>query len=248
MNEYCPAARLFVTEARLASGEEIALNHAQAHYLSHVLRLGVGASIAVFNGLNGEFSAEITQTAKKSVRLSVGKQTRPQDEPTPLMLAFAPVKGTRIDFIAQKATELGVTTLQPIITEYTSVRRVNLKKLNANAIEAAEQTGRLTIPEVKEPLALSALLKNWNSAYRLVFCDESLAGDASYAIKEQLASAEPPAAIFIGPEGGFSPSERTALKSIKGSIAVALGKNILRSDTAAVSALSIWQAVAGEWR
>lgn len=242
-----PRHRLFV-EADLAADAVVALGRDQAHYLLHVLRLGIGDAVLVFNGRDGEYSARIAATAKKSADLAILRQTRPQPVLPTLMLAFAPVKRARIDFMAEKATELGVGLIQPMITEFTAVSRVNTDRLRANAIEAAEQTGRMTIPVIEEPKPLMRLLEDWPGPRHIIFCDEGLAGSQPDAMVDRIQAIAGPAAILIGPEGGFSPAERAALNAREDAVPVSLGPNILRADTAMVAAVSIWQAVAGAWR
>ena len=224
------------------------MEQGQAHYLVNVLRLGVGDRLLAFNDRDGEFEAEIASTARKSVSLGIIGQTRPRGTLPSLMLAFAPVKRARIDFIAEKATELGVGGIQPVMTEFTSVARVNTGRMAANAIEAAEQTGRLTVPTIHPPVPLARLLEDWPKSRHLVYCDEQLAGDENSDMAGRIAGLTGPAAVLIGPEGGFSPVERNSLDSMAQAVPVSLGPNILRSDTAVVAALSVWQATVGDWR
>lgn len=239
--------RLFV-ETELSNIGTVTLDRDQSHYLTNVLRQGIGDEVLLFNGKDGEFLGRIAAVAKKSVDLDLVDQTRPQLPLPDLMLAFAPVKKARIDFIAEKATELGAGIIQPMITDYTAVSRVNTGRLRANAIEAAEQTNRLTIPRIEEPVSFRKLLEAWPSGRHIIFCDEAVAGDESLGIADRIKGLAGPVAIFIGPEGGFSPAERAMLSQRPGAVSVSLGPNILRADTAMVAALSIWQAVAGEWR
>ena len=226
----------------------IALDRDQTHYLTSVLRLRAGARLLAFNARDGEFEVEIADAAKKTASLSVVRRSRPAGVQPELMLVFAPVKRARIDFMAEKATELGVGVIQPVMTEHTAVARVNTARIRANAVEAAEQTGRLTVPEVREPVAFGRLLAGWPGPHRIVFCDEELDPEGGGAMAERVAGLTGPVAILIGPEGGFSPSERQALNAREDTVAVSLGPNILRSDTAMVAALSVWQATAGDWR
>ena len=242
-----PRHRLHVDQ-RLEPGASAALDRDQAHYIVNVLRLGTGTRLLAFNGRDGEFEAELAEAAKKSATLKVVRQTRPAEAAPDLMLAFAPVKRARIDFIAEKATELGVGQIQPVMTEYTSVSRVNTDRMGANAVGAAEQAGRLTVPEVHTPVPFDRLLADWPKSRHLVFCDEGLSGKAGDGMIESVAGLGGSAAILIGPEGGFSPAERKALGSLESAVPVSLGPNILRSETAVVAALSIWQAAAGNWR
>jgi len=239
--------RLFVPDD-LNSGAALSLSLEQAHYLVNVLRLTSGDTVLLFNGRDGEWQAEITETGRKRAVLSVGALSREQDNQPDLMLAFAPIKKARIDYLAEKAAELGVGILQPMITDYTQVTRVNSHRLKANTIEAAEQTGRTTLVDVREPVPFNRLLDEWPGMRHIIFCDESCAGLPGYAITERVAELKGPAAIFIGPEGGFSPAERDRLLGLPGAVAVSLGPNVLRADTAMVAALAVWQAVAGEWK
>ena len=242
-------SRLFV-EAGLAAGVEAPLDEAQAHYLRHVMRRGDGAPLSLFNGRDGEWTATLSLRGKKAAVAMVGGQTRPQAAEPDLWLCFAPVKRARIDYIAEKATELGVSVLQPIVTQHTAVERVNVDRLRANAVEAAEQTERLTVPEVRPPVDLARLLAEWPAGRRLMICDETGSGPP---IAEALTGLDAnartaPWAIVIGPEGGFAAAELTALRRIKDVTAVGLGPRILRADTAALAALAVWQALVGDWR
>ena len=242
-------SRLFV-EAGLAAGVEAPLDEAQAHYLRHVMRRADGAPLSLFNGRDGEWKATLSLRGKKAAVALVGKQVRPQAAEPDLWLCFAPVKRARIDYIAEKATELGVSVLQPIVTQHTAVERVNVDRLRANAVEAAEQTERLTVPEVRSPVDLTRLLAEWPAGRRLMICDETGSGPP---IAEALTGLDAnartaPWAIVIGPEGGFAAAELTALRRIKDVTAVGLGPRILRADTAALAALAVWQALVGDWR
>lgn len=242
-----PRTRLYI-DTPLQSDQSITLDREQAHYLLNVLRLGQGARILVFNGRDGEFEAKIIPQGRKQASVQTHGQTRPQSRLPDLMLAFAPVKKARIDFIAEKATELGVGIIQPVITEFTNVARVKTDRLNANAIEAAEQTGRLTLPEIRQPCSLASLLDDLDENYHLIFCDEGLASEKGKPMINRVASLNGAAVILIGPEGGFSDMERERILSHKRSVAVSLGPNILRADTAMVAALTLWQAAAGDWK
>ena len=237
--------RLFV-EDDLASGVGLTLDGPRAHYLRDVLRLGVGAEVLLFNGRDGEWRTRVTATAKRSLDLVLQTQTRPQATEPDLWLCFAPVKKARIDFIAEKATELGVSALVPVLTRRTNVERVNVERLRANAVEAAEQTERLTVPEVREPASLEQVLKAWPAARRLLIADETGGGKP---ILDALGDAQPGAwAVLIGPEGGFTREELDRIAALPGVLAVGLGPRILRADTAAVAALSCLQAAIGDWR
>ena len=242
-------SRLFVPND-LSPGVEAPLGEPQAHYLRHVMRLAEGARLLLFNGRDGEWSATLSLRGKKAAVAQVEAQTRVQEKEPDVWLCFAPVKRARIDFIAEKATELGVSVLQPVITQHTAVERVNVERLAANAVEAAEQTERLTVPEVRTPLDLTRLLDAWPAGRRLLICDETGGGPP---IAEALAGLDAaarsaPWAIVIGPEGGFAQAELTALRRIKDVVAVGLGPRILRADTAALTALACWQAMVGDGR
>ena len=234
--------RLYVT-ADLGSGMAVAADDGQAHYLLHVMRAKAGMRISLFNGRDGEWLAEIGAAGKRGVTLNCLKQTEPQAGVPDLWLAFAPVKKTPSDYLTQKATELGVSLLQPVMTRRTIVSRINAERMAANAIEAAEQSGRLSVPEIREAVSLEKLLAGWPHERRLYFCDEG--GDAQPLGK---ASAPGPAAILTGPEGGFDPAEREKLRALPFVTPVTLGPRILRADTAALAALAIWQSVSGDWK
>ena len=235
-------------DAALHNGAELTLNRDQSHYLINVLRYQTGQEVLIFNGVDGEFRASISVADRKKAQLSCHEQTRPQDPMPNLTLVFAPIKKARIDFIAEKATELGVGRIQPVMTDFTQVSRVNTDRMAANAIEAAEQTGRTTIPSVDQPISLQNLLEDWPEGCHIIFCDEDYAGTASFAFHKQVASLNGPVAILIGPEGGFSPRERDIIRGHKTAVPVSLGQNILRADTAMLAALSLWQGVAGDWK
>lgn len=245
---YKPAIRLFVT-AELAGGAEMTLDEGQSHYLANVMRQKQGAFIELFNGRDGSWQAELVTLSRKSVTVLCIQQTTAQHASPDVWLLFAPVKRARLDFMAQKATELGVTKIWPVDTEYCQMGRVKTDRLEANAIEAAEQTVRQDVPDMGPFIPLQTALLAWPEDRVLIFCDEGLAGDAPYAPLEQLATATgKKAAILIGPEGGFSPAEREMILSQSSVLPIHLGPRILRSDTAALSALSLYQAVCGDWR
>ncbi len=238
--------RLYV-EAPLLAGARVTPDEGQAHYLLHVMRAKEGRRVLLFNGRDGEWRARIAEVSRRGCTLVCEAQTEPQAEVPDLWLAFAPVKKTPADYVAQKATELGVRVLQPVITSRTVARRVNLERLRANAIEAAEQSGRLSVPEVHAPLGLDALLKSWPDGRRLLFCDEG--GDAR-SIADALERGEATEAwgVLTGPEGGFDPTERALIRSQAFVLPVTLGPRIMRADTAALGALAVWQAIRGDWR
>ena len=243
------ATRLF-TEADLSAGTDTELTEAQAHYLRHVMRRDEGAPLLLFNGRDGEWKATLSLRGKKGAAAQVTERTRPQMAEPDIWLCFAPVKRARIDYIAEKATELGIAVLQPVITRHTAVERVNVERLRANAVEAAEQTERLSVPEVRPPVELARLLADWPAGRRLLMADETGGGPpiASVLVGLDEAARAAPWAIVIGPEGGFAADELTALRRMKDVTAVGLGPRILRADTAALAALACWQAVVGDWR
>ena len=243
------ATRLF-TEADLSAGADTELTEAQAHYLRHVMRRGEGAPLLMFNGRDGEWQAALNLRGKKGAAAQVATQTRPQAVEPDIWLCFAPVKRARIDWIAEKATELGVAVLQPVMTQHTAVDRVNVERLQANAVEAAEQTQRLSVPQVRAPVGLMQLLAEWPPGRRLLMCDETGGGPPIGEVLVGLddAARAAPWGLVIGPEGGFAPGELTALRRMTDVIAVGLGPRILRADTAALAALACWQALVGDWR
>lgn len=237
--------RLFV-EAALGQNARVVIEDGQAHYVLHVMRAKIGDRLSLFNGRDGEWLAEVRETAKRSCTVDCMQQIAPQSEVPDVWLVFAPVKKTPADYLTQKATELGVRVLQPAITRRTIVTRVNTERMRANAVEAAEQSGRVTVPEIREPVAFDKLLAAWPAERRILFCDEG--GDAA-PIAEALQKAPRDSwAVFIGPEGGFDPAERALLRSLPLVTPVSLGSRILRADTAALAALAVWQSVCGDWR
>lgn len=236
--------RLFVPQD-LAPGYGVVLSLDQSRYLTSVMRQAIGAQVALFNGRDGEWSATLTETGKRGSLLKVDEQVRPMSLGPDLDLVIALVKRGRVETIVEKAAELGVRRVRLTITRRTNVDFVKLGRLDAIAMEAAEQTGRLDVPTVEDPVKLTEILDSWDPARKLVFCDEG--GDARPAI-EALAGSTAPAAILIGPEGGFAPEERERLRSLPFVTPVSLGPRILRADTAAISALTLWQAAAGDWR
>lgn len=241
--------RLYL-EQDLAKGQELGLDPAQAHYLRSVLRLQRGASIAVFNGRDGEWRARIDGLGKGWCSLQIEDQRRePQDE-SDLWLVFAPIKRARIDFLVEKATELGCTVLQPVMTRHTDVTRVNIERLSANAREAAEQSERLSLPIVRNPVNFDRLIADWPADRRLLVCAESGSSQPIGKALTDIAAVpklrQSPWAIMTGPEGGFAQSELDALRDLPFVTAVGLGPRVLRADTAAVAALACWQAVLGD--
>lgn len=235
--------RLCVDHA-LGAGQSLPLTEAQAHYLFGVMREGVGARILVFNGRDGEWLAEVTEAGKRKGRLICIERTRAQSTPTGLWLLFAPVKKARTDFIVEKAVELGVSRLVPVSTEFTNSERLRRDKAEAHMREAAEQCGALCLPEVDEVTPLSRLLAGWDPARRILWADEARAGAGV-----TIAGLGPgPWSILIGPEGGFSDEERARLAALPFVVPVSLGPRILRAETAAVAAITLWQAHLGDWR
>jgi 16S rRNA (uracil1498-N3)-methyltransferase len=233
--------RLYVT-ADLGKGVAVPADEGQTHYLLHVMRAKPGQRVALFNGRHGEWLAEITAMSKRGLSFTCLDQTEKQAVGPDLWLLFAPIKKTPSDYLVQKATELGVSRLMPVFTRRTIVARVNGERMAANAIEAAEQSGRLTVPVIADAMALDKALKDWPAGRALYFCDE--AGDAKALAKAAEAG---PAAILTGPEGGFDPAERAMLRALPFVRPVSLGPRILRADTAALSALAVWQAAVGDW-
>lgn len=231
-------------DAALFDGAEIALAREAANYLFNVMRLPVGAALLVFNGRDGEWRAEVADAGKRAGRLILAAQTRPAAPPPDLWLLFAPIKRARTDFIAEKACELGCRRVLPVFTRFTSSERVNTDRLRAHAVEAAEQCGLVFVPEVAGSAPLSHVLAGWDPGRTLYFCDETRQGAQPMA-----AAARPgPAAILIGPEGGFSDEEAADLRARAYVVPIALGPRILRADTAAVAAISQWQGAVGDWR
>ncbi len=239
--------RLFVAN-ELAAGAVVGLSPEQAHYLKSVMRTAVGTPLLLFNGSQGEWRARLEALGKGWASCAVEAETRPQVVEPDLWLIFAPVKRARIDFVAQKATELGASALWPVFTRHTAVTRVNAERLRANAVEAAEQCERLTVPRIFEPAALEAVIAGWPAERRILLCDERGGG---LAIGEALAgaAAEPkPWAVMVGPEGGFSSDELDRLRNLPIVKRISLGPRLLRADTAALAALACWQAIVGDWR
>ena len=239
------AQRLYVSDD-LAEGAVLALSREQANYLANVLRLGDGAVVHVFNGRDGEWRGQVVRRGRRDVALEVGNRTRTQSGGPDLHYLFAPLKRARLDYMVQKATELGVSRLIPVLTRHTVAERVNLDRMRANVIEAAEQCGILRVPEVGPPIALGRAVETWDATRRLVFCDEDApVQDPVAALRE---AGPGPLAVLIGPEGGFAADEREMLCRLPGVVRLALGPRIMRADTAAVAALTLVNAVLGDWR
>jgi 16S rRNA (uracil1498-N3)-methyltransferase len=243
------APRLFL-RPRLAGGMRITLERDQANYLVNVLRMSPGDGLLVFNGIDGEWRAGLVADGRRNYGLEIaGGVVRPQPIAPELHYLFAPLKQARLDYMVEKAVEMGAGRLRPVLTQHTQVTRLNLERMQANAIEAAEQCGILSIPAIDVPVALSSLLDAWSAGEadrRIIFCDESEEAPDPVTI---LSGLDPsPLALLIGPEGGFSEEERENLRARPFVTAVALGPRILRADTAAVAALALVQATLGDWK
>ena len=236
--------RLFVSQA-LAAGQEFTLDEGQSRYLSAVMRQGVGDEVLAFNGADGEWRCALAAVAKRAVTLRPDALVRPQATDPDLDLVVALVKRGRLETIVEKAAELGAARVRPVITERTNADHTNVARLQAIAVEAAEQTGRLDVPEIVAAARLAALIEGWAPGRRLLFCDE--AGDAKPILEALKGQSAGPWAILIGPEGGFSPQERETLRALPYAVPASLGPRILRADTAAISALTLWQAALGDW-
>jgi 16S rRNA (uracil1498-N3)-methyltransferase len=239
--------RLYLRSA-LREGGDVEVDREQANYLLNVLRLGAGDRLLVFNGHDGEWLAEVCPAGRRACRLAIVECTRPQTPASTLDWFFAPLKHARLDYMVQKAVEMGVGRLRPVITRHTQVGRVNLERMQANVIEAAEQCGVISIPEVLEPVDLKHLLDTWHvheGDRRILFCDEH--EETTNPVDILRALAPSPLAVLIGPEGGFAEDERAILRSKSWVTPIPLGPRILRADTAAVAALAVVQAVLGDW-
>jgi 16S rRNA (uracil1498-N3)-methyltransferase len=232
--------RLYVTEV-LGAEAVLTLDGPAANYLGTVLRLGAGAEVKLFDDRSGEWLAEIIEAGKKRLTLRVREKLRERGELPDLWLLFAPIKRGRIDWLAEKATELGVARLVPVITRRTIVERLNSERLRAHIIEAAEQCERTALPELVQPEKLERVLRHWPAGRTLLFADEQ-GGEPLAA-----AAGPGPGAILIGPEGGFTSQERDAIRAVPEARAVSVGPRILRADTAAVAAVAVWMAAAGDW-
>lgn len=233
--------RLFVRQP-LSEGAAIELDAAQANYLGNVMRLGEGRELLMFDGRSGEWLARISSAAKKRMSVTIERRTRDPEAVPDVWLAFAPVKRAQTDWMVEKATELGAARLLPVMTRRTIAERVKLDRLEAIAIEAAEQCGRTRLPEIDEPISLQQLLDRRDPARRLYFADEG-GGEAAAAVMQPGA-----ALILIGPEGGFTEEERAAIRACGNAVAMSLGPRILRAETAALAALAAYMALAGDWR
>lgn len=237
--------RLFLDQT-LREGAEATLSRDQMNYLVNVLRLEPGAGVLVFNGCDGEWKAHLATASKREAKLAVGELSRTQPSPANLDYVFAPLKHARLDYMVQKAVEMGATSLSPVITQHTQVTRVNLERMRANVIEAAEQCGVLSIAEVAEPKPFPGWLQELAPERLVIFCDEG--SDTASPLNVLEKSARGPLSVLIGPEGGFSEEERRLLIARPNVIRLSLGPRILRADTAAVAVLALVQAALGDWR
>jgi 16S rRNA (uracil1498-N3)-methyltransferase len=236
--------RLYVDHP-LGEGQSVPLSRDHAHYLFGVMRQGLGASVSLFNGQSGEWRAEVVEAAKRSGTLACVEQTGPLVVPPDVWLLFAPIKKARTDFIVEKAAEMGVRRIVPVMTEYTNAGRVQRDRLQAHAVEAAEQCGGTFVPEVAEAIKLDRLMADWDRGRMIMFCDETMAGLEQF---DKPAEGGAPWAVLIGPEGGFSDRDRRQVQVLEGSVLnTQLGPRILRADTAAVAALTLWQKTLGDW-
>ncbi len=236
--------RLYL-DAPLAPQQRVAVSREQAHYLLTVLRMAEDQRVLVFNGRDGEFLAALKPLSKKAAELEIVEQTRPQPPLPQLDFLFAPLKVGRLEYLVQKATEMGVRQITPVFTDHTQLHKVNAARLEANILEAAEQCGNLAIPALQEAQRLDALLDGWNPGRRIIFCNESQAGNNPSDILS--AVEERDLALLVGPEGGFSEREREKLLALPFVTAIPLGPRILRADTAAVAALTAVQMTIGDW-
>jgi len=241
--------RLYTT-ARLSAGVPAALTSDQAHYLARVMRLAIGDGVRVFNGNDGEWLAQIEQLSKRGCIIRTTEMLREPQVLADVDYLFAPLKTARLDYLAQKATEMGAARLRPVLTEFTQVRRIKMERLIANTIEAAEQCNLVGVPQVTEPEKFDRVLDNWATGdegpRQLIFCDEAAASTSPIETLKQFA--DQPLALLIGPEGGFSPRERQRLLSLPFVTPISLGPRIMRADTAAVAAMAVIQATIGDWR
>ena len=232
-------------EPDLHADARVALDRSQSHYLLNVMRRG-GREVLVFNGHDGEWRARVEETGRKSAELVVTDREREQTEPGDLHLLFAPLRKARLDYVVEKAVEMGASRIRPVVTDHVQNAHLRTDKLRINAREAAEQCGVLSIPPLDEPADLSDVLSDWDGERRLVFCDERSDGASPVDVLSALPSG--PAALLVGPEGGFSPAERERLRSLPFVVVLPLGPRILRADTAAVAALALVQSTVGDWR
>jgi 16S rRNA (uracil1498-N3)-methyltransferase len=231
-------------ESALQEAQPVALTHDQAHYLTGVLRLVAGDPVRAFNSRDGEWLCYLAPLSKKAVALHCERQVADAKPPPDIDYVFAPLKHARLDYLVQKATELGARRLRPVMTARTIAERVNLERMRANVTEAAEQCNLVYLPEVLEPQPLAGLLAAWPAGRQLVCCDETMTAENPLT---RLREVKTPCAILVGPEGGFTPEERARLKAHPQVLSISLGPRIMRADTAAIAALTLLQAVAGDW-
>jgi len=236
--------RLFVS-ADLRAGAKVQAGAAQSHYLANVLRMVEGAELLIFNGRDGEWLARVAAKSRKAVELVAVEHTRAQPPHPDLVYCFAPLKQGRLDYLVQKAVEMGAGVLQPVVTQHTQVARLGMDRIEANAIEAAEQCGILAIPKVREAVKLDRLLASWETDRRLIFCDEDSSTNNPLPVLGSIT--ERKLGLLVGPEGGFSDDERRQLRALPFVSAIPLGPRILRADTAGVAALAVIQATIGDW-
>jgi 16S rRNA (uracil1498-N3)-methyltransferase len=241
-------------EAALSAGATVRLDRAQTHYLINVLRRKADDPVLLFNGRDGEWQASVAESSRRGAVLAVGEQTRPQTAPGDLHYLFAPLKQARLDYMVQKAVELGVSRLVPVRTRHGQVARVNLDRMRANAVEAAEQCGVLALPQIAATVALAALLADWVPERLMVFCDEEAPVHDPVAVLVRARNSTPaligpmPVSVLVGPEGGFAADERAALMKLPNLVRLSLGPRTLRADTAAVAVLALVHATLGDWR
>jgi 16S rRNA (uracil1498-N3)-methyltransferase len=233
--------RLFV-DTPLTAGGLVTVEGPQAHYLANVLRMGAGDQLLLFDGVSGEWLAEIGEAGKKCMALAVIEATRPQETVPDLWLAFAPVKKGRVDWLVEKAVELGVAHLVPVVTQRTIIDKLNLQRMRAHIVEAAEQCGRTSLATIDAPVKLDAFLRGLDAQRALYFADEN-GGEPAVS-----AFAPGPATLLTGPEGGFTPDEAAAIRAAPGATAISLGPRILRAETAALAGVAAWMAAVGDWR
>lgn len=237
--------RIFVDIKDLKTGQVVELGKEQAHYLLSVMRLEDGAKISVFNGISGEFDCRLIINGKKTASLQIVDKTKDFKTVPDIWLLFAPLKKDNTDFVVEKSTELGVSAIFPVITEYTISDKVKTQRWKAQSIEAAEQSRRLDVPEIFEPLSLKEVLSKWDKKRKLFFMDETGAGSSFFQKTNQMTE---PLAFLIGPEGGFSVQELETLRACPFAHAISLGPRILRAETAAIASLACWQAIKGDWQ
>lgn len=243
MTSYQSKTRLYLPVPGFHKGALVPLDERGVHYLRNVLRMEAGAYVTVFNGQDGSWTACIKEIGKKKGVLELEEQADVQENVPDLWLLFAPVKRDRIDYLVEKATELGVAAMRPVLTKRTQVERIKMDRLRAHSIEALEQCGRNDVPIIEEPVKLETLLQNWNPERHILYCDEMLAGEGGEAADLPAG----PWAILIGPEGGFDAQERAVLHAHPATHPISLGPRILRADTAALAAITYWQTKLGDW-